>query len=208
MRKGLLTTTLLLVILLGFQSTTAHADKRLGISHPDYDQVNVLPNQAFSGTFTVFNMGSDNVTSYVEIRGAPGLTKIEWAVPALAGGDLEWVTANEWNITAGTYMYTRFNIQLGEIIQGQWYNWSMVIGYVEDNPNPHAVAANGIKINMIYPKPPAWYEKIPWLWVIAGIGIGASAFVFIRRIRRSIRNLRDLKPYEPQIGTTQTTKKN
>lgn len=181
------------MLVIGFQCQIGLADQRLGVSYPNYGKVEVLPNSLFSGTFTVFNQGSENVTAYAEIRGAPGQTELEWAIPKPQGGSMEWIVGTEMNITTGEYRYARFTVQLGELIQGAWYNWSIMVGYVDMNPLPHAVAANGIKIAMIWPKPPAWYEKVPWGGLLVGFGIGTVGLMFVLHIRRTIR---DLEPYE------------
>ncbi len=193
-RFSLLWVSISLMLFLGFQCQLSLADQRIGVSYPNYGEVEVLPNSIFSGTFTVFNQGSENITAYAEIRGSPGQTELEWAIPKPQGGAMEWITGTEMNITTGTYRYARFTVQLGELTQGQWYNWSIMVGYVDTNPLPHAVAANGISIRMIWPKPTPWYAKVPW-GIVALLGIITSVALLVgKHVRQTYR---DAKPYDP-----------
>jgi len=84
---------------------------------------------------------------YAEVKSAPGNVIIRWEYPD------GWKTTLEMPIKAGELGYGGFTIFLGSLTQGKYYSWAIVIGYVEKNPDTHAVAHVGIPIRMIYPLP-------------------------------------------------------
>lgn len=167
-------------------SESVHAKKSLGVSYPDYDRVEVQPHSVIAGTFTTFNRGDENLTCYAEIRNAPGLAFIEWMRP-----DKSWVRIPEIEIPIQEHRYARFTVYLKDLVQGIWYNWSIVVGYVETNPNTHAVAANGIQINMIWPLPPPeipWYTMIPWIRIsFLALELGVAGYLGFRILKGIIR---------------------
>lgn len=158
------------------------ADKRIGVSPPNYDYVPVTPNSTFSGGFTVFNQGDEDLRAYAEVHNAPGNVTIEWQNEETKN----WVDSPEVLIPAKEHRYGRFIILLGELTQGQFYNWSIVSGYVETDPKVSVVAQAGFRINMIYPfpppEPPKWYEHT-WLQFLL-LAIGASAVCTTLIIRK------------------------
>lgn len=173
-------------------------DITIGVSFPDYDNMNVLPNQPISGTFTVFNQGDENITAYAEVRNAPGTTRIEWQS---ATGT--WIETQEMFIPTKEHRYSRFTVNLGELIQGQFYNWSIVVGYIDPDPSStHAVAANGIQISMIWPLIPPWYDGIlnflrdHWLFLVILVILCVIGLKLSKRVRAAISGYRSQPTYE------------
>ena len=171
------------IIVFLISPSLSYADRRIGISPPNYDYVPVTPYGIFSGGFTVFNQGDEELQVYAEVHNAPGNVTIEWQHP-----NKEWKDTPEILIPAKQHRYGRFIIQLGELVQGQFYNWSIVSGYIETDPKVSVVAQAGFRICMIYPFPPKeplkWYQEslLPVLFLILGIAV-FIVIVVIRKIQ-------------------------
>jgi len=174
-----------LLLLIGMiPSSAASANKSIAVSYPNYDRVEIQPDSTMSGTFTTFNRGDEDLTCYAEIRNAPGESFIEWRLPSG-----KWIKTPETAIPINEHRYARFTLQLKELVQGAWYNWSIVVGYIDYNPNTHAVAANGIAIHMIWPRPIPWYERVPWGMISTLIVVAFVGRHYGKRIWKGIKEM-------------------
>lgn len=188
---------LLGLLLIGtISSHTVCATKTIGVSYPNYDRVEIQPDSTISGTFTTFNQGDEDLTCYAEIRNAPGEAFIEWRLP-----NGEWIKTPETFIPIKEHRYARFTLYLKELVKGAWYNWSIVVGYIDYDPSTHAVAANGIAIHMIWPRPIPWYEKVPWAMISTFIVVAFVGSYFGKRIWKGIKGM------APQLETQNVEKK-
>jgi hypothetical protein len=178
MKRALL---LLLIVggLLGTQSI--RADKRIGISPPNYDLVEVTPHSTFSGGFTVFNQGDEDLSIYAEARNAPGNVTFKWQYEVN-----DWRETAEILVPAKTHAYGMYIVHLGALTQGAWYNWSIVCGYIETDPKVSVVAQAGFRINMIWSSPPLkWYQKSSvQLAFFAILGASFALGVIIKQVRK------------------------
>lgn len=145
---------LLVLSLISSTMVTAEvtAEKRIGISPPDYSYVPVTPGSKQSGQWTAFNVGDEDLQVYAEYRNAPGDISIEWQQPDpnVAPED-QWQNIPDIFIPAGERRYGRYIMIVGDLVQGQFYNWSIVCGYYD--PDSAFKAEAGFRLNFIWPFP-------------------------------------------------------
>jgi hypothetical protein len=189
--------SMLLLIIAPPQVFPVAADKIVGLSPRYQNPIIIEPDSFWSGSLVAFNQGDEDVICYAEVRGAKFPWIFEWEFSL---GD--WVETLEIPIPVAEHRYGRFNVSIPEDIQqGMFYNWSVVVGYLDDNPDTHAVAAAGSQIHMIYPKPPSMLERLAGFlgankWLPIGIVVIVIAGVLFRRYYPRLRTFLDQEPWD------------